>query len=472
LDKHQFKVKVDPYLTPGDPASGLLPGVHGGDPGRKGEGDHRVQAYNFRMCLTDVPENRVPFPKPAGYDPLRYELCLRTILAGQWDGLGNPIMMPNRKTDTNNNGAFSSDNIGMNYDYPDGDYATREKILNEHVAYQQGWCWFLANDPRVPQRIQDYVRKWGLAKDEFVDNGHWPHQMYVREARRMISDYVMTQHHCQGREVAPDPVGLAAYTMDSHNVQRYVHEGRVVNEGDVQVGGFPPYPIAYQSIVPKESQCVNLLVPVCLAASHIAYGSIRMEPVFMVLGQSAATAACQAIDQNTYVQRIDRARLRQRLLADKQVLEWTGPRPPAALLLSKLSGVCVDDSQAELTGNWTSGRSIAPFVEHGYLHDANESKGQKMARFTPDLPKAGRYEVRLIYSANPNRATNVPVTIQSAEGSATVHVNQREQPKLDKTYHPLGVFRFHSGKQGSVTLSNAGTDGHVIVDAVQFLPVD
>jgi hypothetical protein len=197
-----------------------------------------------------------------------------------------------------------------------------------------------------------------------------------------------------------------------------------------------------------------------------------MEPVFMVLGQSAATAACQAIDQNTYVQRIDRARLRERLLADNQVLQWTGARPPAALELSKLAGIVVDDSQAEIIGDWSSGRSIAPFVEQGYLHDANDGKGKKSARFTPNLPKAGRYEVRLIYSANPNRATNVPVTIESAEGGKTVTVNQRQQPKVDKTYQPLGTYRFESGKQGSVTISNAGTDGHVIVDSVQFLPVD
>jgi hypothetical protein len=280
----------------------------------------------------------------------------------------------------------------------------------------------------------------------------------------------MTQHNCQGREIAPDPIGLAAYTMDSHNVQRYVHEGRVVNEGDVQVGGFPPYPIAYKSIVPKQSQCVNLLVPVCMSATHISYGSIRMEPVFMVLGQSAATAACQAIEQDAYVQRIDMARLHERLLADKQVLEWTGPRPPAALVLSKLSGICVDDTQAELTGNWTSGRTIAPFVENGYLHDANEGQGTKSARFRPDLPHAGRYEVRIIYSANANRATNVPVTIQSADGTKTVKLNQRKSPSIDKTFEPLGIFRFEAGKQGSVTISNAGADGHVIVDAVQFLP--
>lgn len=245
-----------------------------------------------------------------------------------------------------------------------------------------------------------------------------------------------------------------------------------MNEGDVEVGGFPPYPIAYKSIVPKQSQCVNLLVPVCMSATHISYGSIRMEPVFMVLGQSAATAACQAIEQNAYVQQIDMAKLRERLLADKQVLEWTGPRPPAALVLSKLAGICVDDAKAELTGDWSSGRSIAPFVESGYLHDANEGQGQKSARFTPDLPKAGRYEVRIIYSANANRATNVPITIQSADGTKTVQVNQRKPPSIDKTYQPLGTFRFEAGQRGSVTISNAGADGHVIVDTVQFLPVD
>jgi hypothetical protein len=469
---HQFHVPVDPYRTPGDPASGLLPGIHGGDPGQQGQGDKRVQAYNFRMCLTDVKENQAPFPKPAGYDPLRYELALRTIEAGQWDGLGAPSMMPNRKTDTNNTGAFSSDNIGMNYEYPDGDYATRERIFQDHVTYQQGWCWFLANDPRVPEKIREAVSRWGLAKDEFTDHGNWPHQLYVREARRMIGDYVMTQHNCQGREIAPDAVGLAAYTMDSHHVQRYVQDGKAINEGDVQVGGFSPYPIAYRAIVPKAAECVNLLAPVCLSATHISYGSIRMEPVFMVLGQSAATAACQAIDQQTDIQRIDMARLRERLLADKQVLEWTGPRPPSGLTSSKLPGIVVDDRQADVKGAWSDGKTVAPFVDDGYLHDANDDKGKKTVRFTPKVPKAGKYEVRIVWSVNPNRATNVPVTIESADGSKTVRVNQRKSPAIDKTWQSLGTYRFEAGTAGAVTFSNEGTDGHVIVDAVQLLPVE
>jgi hypothetical protein len=230
--------------------------------------------------------------------------------------------MPNRKTDINNYGAFSSDYIGMNYDYPEADYETRKKIVEGHRDYQMGLMWALSNEPRVPEPIRGEVARWGLARDEFVDNGGWPHQIYVREARRMVGEYVMTQHNCQGQRQAPDPVGLAAYTMDSHNVQRYVSDGKVLNEGDVQVGGFPPYPIAYGSIIPKRQDCSNLLVPVCLSASHIAFGSIRMEPVFMVLGQSAAVAACQAIDEEVAVQAIDREKLVNSLLEKGQYLEW------------------------------------------------------------------------------------------------------------------------------------------------------
>ncbi|MCP4643994.1 MAG: FAD-dependent oxidoreductase [bacterium] len=320
---HQFKVPIDPYVEEGNPASGLLPGIHAGGPGEEGSGDHRVQGYCYRMCLTDDPANRLPFPKPEGYDPLRYELLLRYMKAGHWTVMNLSKAMPNRKTDTNNKGAFATDDIGMNYDYPDGDYATRDRVIAEHTTYQQGLMWFLANDPRVPEHIQTEINRWGLPKDEFQETGGWPHQLYIREARRMISDYVMTERDCVGDRVPPHPVGLGAYTMDSHHVQRYVDkDGYARNEGDVEVGGFEPYPIAYASIVPKASECTNLLVPVCLSSSHIAFGSIRMEPVFMVLGQSAATAAAFAIDGQTTVQDVDMKALRERLLADKQVLAW------------------------------------------------------------------------------------------------------------------------------------------------------
>ncbi|MCP5516489.1 MAG: FAD-dependent oxidoreductase [Verrucomicrobiales bacterium] len=320
---HQFADGVDPYVVPGQPESGLLPFLDPDGPGEEGAGDHRVQAYCFRMCLTDHPDNRIPFEQPAGYDPLWYELLLRNFEAGERGMPWINSAMPNRKTDTNNRTGFSTDFIGQNDAYPEASYAERAHIVAQHRLYQQGLMWTLANHPRVPDQIRNEVARWGMCRDEFVEGQGWQDQLYVREARRLVGDYVMTQHHCQGRAVADDPVGLAAYGMDSHNVQRYVDaDGYARNEGDVEVGGFSPYPVSYRSIVPKARECANLLVPVCLSASHIAFGSIRMEPVFMVLGQSAATAAVQAIEEDTPVQAINYARLRERLVADDQVLVW------------------------------------------------------------------------------------------------------------------------------------------------------
>ena len=273
--------------------------------------------------MTDVPENRVPFPKPDDYDPLRYELFARYLAAGTDGRYIDPAPMPNRKTDTNNNGAFSTDNINMNYGYPEGDYETREQIIREHESYQKGLMWFLCNDERVPEGLRKKMSRWGLAKDEFVDNGNWSHHLYIREARRMISDYVQTEHDCKRAVDTPDSVGMGSYNMDSHNVQRYVtEEGFARNEGDIQVSPGGPYRISYRAIRPKASQCTNLLVPAALSASHIAYGSIRMEPVFMILGQSAATAACLSLDANETVQNVDYDVLRKRLLEDKQVLDY------------------------------------------------------------------------------------------------------------------------------------------------------
>ncbi len=343
---HQFASGVDPYLCADDPGSGLLPFLDPQGPGEEGAGDRRVQAYCFRMCLTDHPDNRLPFIKPEGYDERWYELLLRNYEAGERGMPWINSAMPNRKTDTNNRTGFSTDFIGQNYDYPEASYEQRARIAAEHRLYQQGLMWTLANHPRIPEHVRQEVARWGMCQDEFSEGGGWQDQLYVREARRMVSDYVMTQHHCQGREVAADAVGLAAYGMDSHNVQRYVTaDGQVRNEGDVEVGGFSPYPISYRSLVPAADQCTNLLVPVCLSASHIAYGSIRMEPVFMVLGQSAATAAALAIDDQVAVQQVEYAKLRERLLADKQVLEWIAPQPASADP-AKLPGQVIDDAQA------------------------------------------------------------------------------------------------------------------------------
>ncbi|MBN2578021.1 MAG: FAD-dependent oxidoreductase [Pirellulales bacterium] len=317
---HQFLRPVDPYLVPGDATSGLLPRVVSGPPGEDGSGDRRVQAYNFRLCTTDVPENRLPWPKPINYDPQQYELLLRCLEAGDHRVPSAQGYMPNRKTDINNFGAFSTDNIGKNYDYPDGDYVTREKIYQEHVEYTKGLMWTLANHTRVPAEVRKKVQAWGRAKDEFVENDNWPPSLYIREARRMAGADVVTEHHCRRKTIARDPVGMGAYAMDSHNVQRYVDaEGHVRNEGNFWIG-VRPYLISYRVIVPKRSECTNLLVPVCVSASHVAYGSIRMEPVFMILGQSAAAAAALAIDDACDVQAVAYPKLRKRLLSEGQIL--------------------------------------------------------------------------------------------------------------------------------------------------------
>lgn len=320
--KHWFASDISPYVVPGDPGSGLLPRISAEQPGEKGEGDDKVQAYCFRMCLSSNPDNRVPFSKPEGYDPSQYELLVRMFDTGRDDYFEKFDPIPNNKTDTNNHGPFSTDNIGMNYDYPEGSYERRAAIIQEHETYQKGLMYFIATDPRIPDKIQTEMNRWGLAKDEFVDNDHWPHQIYVREARRMIGEYVMTEGDTLGKRDVPDSVGMGSYSLDSHNVQRYVKpNGFVQNEGDIGVKPKQPYRISYGSLIPKKNECENLLVPVCVSSSHIAFGSIRMEPVFMILGQSAATAASHAIDQAVTVQEIDREQLRARLLADKQVLE-------------------------------------------------------------------------------------------------------------------------------------------------------
>lgn len=317
---HQFPDGVSPYKVPGNPSSGLIWGISNATAVPAGTGDKRIQAYNFRICLTDSAENRIPITRPADYDSTKYELLVRLFDA-------QPTMrkitdyfiwskMPNRKTDINNRGGFSTDMIGMNYDWPEANFEQRKKIFDAHVSYTKGLLYFMKTDSRVPEELRQFVGEWGYPKDEYTAFGNFTPQLYVREARRMIGDYVMTEHNCRGTVKVTDGIGLAAYTMDSHNCQRIVVNGMAKNEGNVEVGSFPPYPVSYRSLTPRKSDCTNLLVPVCLSASHIAYGSIRMEPVFMVLGQSAAMAASMAIDGKVSVQGIDVKKLQQWLQDD------------------------------------------------------------------------------------------------------------------------------------------------------------
>ncbi|MEB2784323.1 FAD-dependent oxidoreductase [Algoriphagus persicinus] len=319
--RHYFQNDISPYVIAGDSTSGLLPEISADPPGENGDGDSRIQAYNYRMALSRHPDNRVPFAKPQNYNPARYELLARVYAAG-WDETFEKFdPIPNLKTDTNNHGPFSTDYIGKNYAYPDASYEVRKHILQEHMDYQQGLLYYLANDPKVPQEVRDEMAQWGLAKDEFVDNGNWPHQIYVREARRMIGAYVMTEHDVLGAKTVPEPVGMGSYSLDSHNTQRFVTEdGFVQNEGDIGVHPENPYSISLGTLLPKEEECTNLLVPVCVSSSHTAFGSIRMEPVFMILGQSAAAAASLAIDQEIAVQDLSYADLKVVLDQENQIL--------------------------------------------------------------------------------------------------------------------------------------------------------
>jgi hypothetical protein len=471
---HQWPVKVSPFTD----GRKLLPFVQADPPGEPGAGDKKVQAYNFRLCMTQDPKQRLPFPKPANYDPKRYELLARYVQAKPDLKVGklmNPVKIPNGKTDTNNNGAFSTDHIGANWDYPEADHARRAEIWQDHIDYTQGFLYFLANDSRVPKALQAEMNTWGLARDEFSDTKNWPHQLYVREARRMVGEYFMTQKDIMADRVKPDSIGLGSYNTDSHHVQRVVGpDGFALNEGDFQVG-VQPYAIPYRSLTPKAKECENLLVVVCMSASHVAYGTIRMEPVYMIMGQAAGVAAAQAIDEAASVQKINVEKLTAKLKSQKAVLSPEGiskKGTSAAVRIdpATLAGIVVDDEQAEQTGAWLHSVSAGPYVGAGYLHDNNEEQGRRKVCFTPNLAKAGKYEVRLFYSPNPNRATNVLVVIKSADGEKSVRVNQ----KLSHAGKgiSLGVFAFDAGKAGHVEVRNDGADGYVIADAVQWIPAN
>jgi hypothetical protein len=330
---HNFIEGVSPYLVKDNPKSGLLPFVSPGKPGIDGQADHKIQAYCYRMTLTDHPDNRIPFKKPIGYKEIEYELLFRNYEAAKGEiskmyDYGDPLVpwinseMPNRKTDTNNQKGFSTDFVGQNYLYPEASYEDRLKIASLHKKYQQGLMWTLAYHPRIPKQVRDVVSKWGMCQDEFSQDEGWTDQLYIREARRLVSDYVMTQRDCEALAVAQDVIGLGAYQMDSHPIQRYVDlNGYVKNEGNVEAHVDAPFPISYKSIIPKKSEVTNLFIPVCLSSSHIAYGSIRMEPVFMVLGQSAAIAASIAIDKNYQTHEVPYQELREALIKNHQILK-------------------------------------------------------------------------------------------------------------------------------------------------------
>jgi len=319
---HHFKVNVDPYKIPGDPSSGLLPRISPDSHGENGTGDKKIQAYCYRLCMTKVPENRIPITKPEGYDSTQYELLGRVSEKGWKEFFNKYDPIPNLKTDVNNHGPVGFDNIGMNWDYPEASYKRRSEILKEHELYQKGLLYFITTDRRIPTEVREIMKQWGLVKDEFKDNGNWPYNIYVRESRRMLGEYVMTENEVLGKTKVPQSIGMGSYAMDSHNVQRYVTpEGYVQNEGDIGVTPEKPYQIDLGSVIPKREDCTNILVPVCISSSHIAFGSIRMEPVFMILGQSSGIIASMAIDGEKSIQDLNYNDIKTKLEASGQVLK-------------------------------------------------------------------------------------------------------------------------------------------------------
>ena len=462
---HGAPKKID-ALENGQPVSGVVRSS-----AAPGSADRLTQSYNFRICVTQQPKNLVAWPKPLNYDARRYTLLLRLIEAYPGIPFSRIVHLgkvANGKYDLNAQGLFSTDYVGGNIDYPDGDYATRDRIWQDHLDYVQGLFWFLAHDERVPAKLRAETASWGLCKDEFTDNANWPYHLYVREARRMIGETVVVQKDLQRAITKPDSVGMGSFIIDSHIVQRLVDtDGTVIDEGAFDAPA-RPYQLPYTCLTPKRAECENLLVPVCLSASHIAYCSIRMEPIYMAMGHASGLAAVMALRGKQPVQAIDVAALRTQLKAQKQVFELNGLG--AIVEASQLPGIVVDDEDATFTGNWVASTYGGGGVEGSARNDAHADLGRKSARYEFKVPTAGTYEVRLSYVPAPNRASNAPVSIVHADGTAEVKVNQRATPTLNQFFTSVGRYRFTPEKPVVITLGNAGADGYVVADAVQLLP--
>ena len=467
---HQFPDGIDPYRVEGDPSSGLLWGISDAEVAPDGTGDEMVQAYNYRICLTSDLDNMIPITRPEGYDSTRYELLLRLIEAQPDKRMLNDYFiwsrMPNDKTDINNRGGFSTDMIGMNHSYPEASYDERDSIIAAHTLYTKGLLWFLGNDQRVPDIMRKRMRMWGYPKDEYTAFGHWTPQLYIREARRMVGEYVATQDDCEGRAVVNDGVAMAAYQMDSHNCQRIVitENGRdmVKNEGNVEIGGGLPYPISYRSITPKRSECTNLLVPVCLSASHIAYGSIRMEPVFMVLGQVAAVAVAEAM-ANGYcdVQQVDSRRICAAIDADPYL---DGSQPD----------ILVDDADAgvEIEAGWTR---VSRSGGYGlsYLEIPADAERCSVRYTVESMPSSGDYAVYAYQNADKRLAMQTAVRVFTGDECRDVIIDRSRMDVLGQTsgeWVPLGTYRFEKGMPVAVEFDNSLAEGSVTrADAVLFV---
>lgn len=462
LDKHQFPDGIDPYKIPGDSTSGLLWGISNNKVLPNGTGNKMVQTYNYRLCLTNDAANKIDITKPDGYDASQYELLLRYIDKYKPKELNDRVLkidiMPNHKTDINNNGPFSTDFIGMNWNYPDADYNTRTQILAAQKEYTIGLLYFIGHDPRIPEHLRNEMLQWGYPKDEYTDNNNFTPQAYIRESRRMIGAYVMTQNNCEGAAIITDAVGMAAYTMDSHNCERLVVNGMVKNEGDVQVGGFGPYPVSYRALIPKENECKNLYVPVCLSASHIAYGSIRMEPVFMVLAQSCAAAACIAINNNQTVQQVSVQQLQQ-TLAQNPLMNGSTPE------------VLVDDNDSlHVTIHGAHEKQNGGGYGTSFLKiPASEQPTQVVYR--PNITVPGNYTIYAYVPIVEGAAKWLRYSINNDKGTKiTVPMPSKAEGQTSGEWVSLGTYTLPKGNKTSVTITNKDVDGVIVADAMLFVP--
>ena len=464
----------DPYVIAGNAASGLLPLVNTTNGGTVGNGDQRLQAYNFRLCLTQTATNKIAIGPPAGYSEANYELVRRYIAARVAASASTALnqlidvqtIIPNGKTDINANGELSTDYVGYNYTWATNTYAGREVIRQAHENYLRGLLYFYATSTNVPASLNAEASLWGLAKDEFTDTGGWPWQIYVREARRMVSDYVMTQSNCEARVTAPDGICLARYSIDSHGVQRVAAGGFSRWEGSI--GGTPPYPypISYRSIIPRSNECQNVFSTFALSASHVAFASCRMEPVFMMTSQSAGTAAAFAIDDAVAVQNLNYSKLAAQLRADGQLLSWTAAT-------SATNGIILDQDTVPGTtnsGGWTPGSNAGGWNGNYLLDGIGVNKPTRWVRYAPTLPTNGTYEVYAWWVESSNRATNTIYDIVHASGTNRVLVNQRLS---SGGWYKLVTTNFVQGQTNGVIIRNDGTptNNYVGADGIRFLGV-
>lgn len=462
-DHHQFPDGISPYKIPNDSTSGLLWGISNNKALATGAGNTMLQAYNFRICLSNDPQNMIPIIKPEGYDSTWYELLIRLINAQPNKRTLDDYMffglMPNHKTDINNNGGFSTDMIGTNYNYPDGDYNTRASIIKQHELYTKGLLWFVGHDARVPEAMRNDMLQWGYPKDEYSDNNHFTPQLYIRESRRMIGDYVMTQANCESRATVTDGVGMAAYTMDSHNCERLVVNGMVKNEGNVEKGGFGPYPVSYRALIPKAGECKNLYVPVCLSASHIAYGSIRMEPVFMVLAQSCAAAACMAVDAHQTVQQVDVKKLQQLLLQNPLMDGST----PEVLADNDDPATC-----GAITGNWKK-QTSGGYGPSWLL--AAPSETPQMVQFKPQITVPGGYTLYAYVPAVDSASTQTHYIISNGTTKDIIIPTPTHiEGQTSGEWVSLGTYTLQKGNTTTITVTSSNANGYVTADAILCVP--